>query len=100
VYRIEDEMTTVYCVYRNADMTEGRGPMLLDSIWASKELAEDYMDCQQGVMGRQERWSKSKSHDWEVREFSVHSEKHYPIRIVRERALAKLSVEEKEALGL
>ena len=74
--------------------------MLLDSSWASRALAEDYMDCQQGVMGRQERWSKSKSHDWEVREFRVHSEKHYPIRIVRERALAKLSVEEKEALGL
>ena len=93
-------MTTVYCVYKNADMTEGRGPMLLDSIWASRALAEDYMDCHFGVMGRQERWSKSTSGDWEVREFRVRSEKYDPIKIIREGALAKLSVEEKEALGL
>jgi len=93
-------MTTVYCVYKNADMIEGRGPMLLDSIWASRALAEDYMDCQPGVMGRQERWSKSTSHDWEVRVFRVRYEKHDPIKIIREGALAKLSVEEKGALGL
>ena len=74
--------------------------MLLDSIWASRALAEDYMDCQPGVMGRQERWSKSTSHDWEVRAFRVRYEKHDPIKIIREGALAKLSVEEKGALGL
>lgn len=94
------KMTTVYCVYKNADMTEGRGPMLLDSIWESLSLADDYMDCHTGVMGRQERWSKSTSGDWMVKEFPVRSDKTNPMAIIRERALKKLSVDEKESLGL
>lgn len=47
-------MTTrlVYAVYKNGDMTEGRGPMVLESIWETEEAAWTHANRQLGVMGR------------------------------------------------
>lgn len=42
----------VFVVYKNSDMTEGRGPMVMDSVWADKAEAEEYINTKLGVMGR------------------------------------------------
>lgn len=42
----------VYLVKKNADMTEGRGPMIVDSVWGNEEEAWAYANQQLGVMGR------------------------------------------------
>lgn len=41
----------VFLVYKQSDMTEGRGAMVLDSIWSTKVGAEMYCSYQLGVMG-------------------------------------------------
>ncbi len=42
----------VWAVERNQDMTEGRGPMVLDKLYLNRDAAVDYMQRQRGVMGR------------------------------------------------
>lgn len=95
----------VWVVKRNVDMTEGRGPMVLDSIWVDNKVeVAKYIDCQEGVMGRRAKWSEMDHGDWTMervelknsyaKEFSKHMEK------VRKKALQKLTDEEREALGL
>jgi hypothetical protein len=57
----------IYLVFRNSDMTEGRGPMIFDSAFLSKKKAEEYVDEKPGVMGRKMKWSERKYGDWEIR---------------------------------
>lgn len=54
-------------------MTEGRGPMIIDSIFEKREDANNYIDHQFGVMGRKSEkgWSKDKYGDWTVKEMAV-----------------------------
>lgn len=62
------EKTYVYLVFRNADMTEGRGPMVFDKkVFSSFETAADYTDRQTGVMGRKAKWSEQEYGDWQIR---------------------------------
>jgi hypothetical protein len=61
-------MIKIYATYRNEDMTEGRGPMVIDKIFTKRKDAEDYIDNQSGVMGRKKIWSKEKYGDWIVNE--------------------------------
>lgn len=61
----------IYAVYRNNDMTEGRGAMILDSIYTTRELAAEYADSKAGVMGRRKKWSAISCGDWEIREHEV-----------------------------
>jgi hypothetical protein len=65
-------MKKIYLVFRNDDMTEGRGPMVLDSIYSSKEKAETYANAQDGVMGRLSGgdWTKN-GNDWKVETWEV-----------------------------
>jgi hypothetical protein len=42
---------TVYVVQYNADSVEGRGPMLIHSIWADLVIAKTFVGAQRGVMG-------------------------------------------------
>lgn len=67
--------TTVYLIYRNSDMTEGRGPMILNnkpSGFFNLQDANDYIDQQPGVMGLRSKWSEVKSGgDWEVRPVEI-----------------------------
>ncbi len=64
-------MKTVHIVFRNADTTEGRGPMVLDRVFADKEKANAFIDSQPGVMGRRAKWSTILYGDWEVRTLEV-----------------------------
>jgi hypothetical protein len=41
----------VAVVLKNADFIEGRGPMLLDSVFKSPEKAYDYIKTQEGIYG-------------------------------------------------
>lgn len=47
-----DDSMNVYAVYRNADMTEGRGPMILEKLFVSRMMAWTYANNQRGIMGR------------------------------------------------
>lgn len=94
----------IYQTYYNADMTEGRGPMLPGPAFMSRQHADEYIDAQSGVMGRKEKWSVNKYGDWKVKSIEVHE--HSLIAGAKERerikieALKKLSALEREALGL
>ena len=57
-----------FVVMRNSDMTEGRGPMMMDSIFIDRAEAVIYMDSQPGVMGRTVQWSKENYGDWRIEE--------------------------------
>jgi hypothetical protein len=47
-----DDIVTVYGVWKNSDMTEGRGPMVLDRLFITEERAWEYANGSLGVMGR------------------------------------------------
>lgn len=80
-------MKQVFVVFKNSDMTEGRGPMVIDSIFESYEKACDYMNTKDGVMGRSgtynntvtghigEGWQDKQSWpyggDWQVKTYEV-----------------------------
>ena len=94
----------VYLTQKNADMTEGKGPMVNDLCFLNLKDAKDYIDKQSGIMGRRDKWSEKKFGDWIVLEINVFRNldeievfKHEKIK---EKALAKLTQEEKEVLGL
>lgn len=63
----------VFAVYRNADMTEGRGPMILHKVYRTKERAEEFANSQTGIMGRKPitKWTDEAFGDWQVRELEV-----------------------------
>ena len=67
----------VFVVTKNADLIEGRGPMIIDSIWLDEEEANEYAANQKGVMGRPNRYFNTvrkaweTTGDWEVTEFTV-----------------------------
>jgi hypothetical protein len=94
----------IYQTYRNADETEGRGPVVPDLAFLHKEHAERYIDEQPGIRGRRGKWSLNQYGDWyiipvnvidyDTVELECNKEK------IRQGALKKLSKEEKEALGL
>ena len=56
----------VYLTRKNKDMTEGRGPMVLDKCFLHEEHAKKYIDTRPGVMGWRCKWSEQKYGDWEV----------------------------------
>lgn len=65
----------IYGVYRNLDMTEGRGPMVLEKLYLSEDLAWMYADTQKGIFGRvppEGTWKGSAYGDWDVRPLTVH----------------------------
>lgn len=66
-------MFTAFATYRNADMTEGRGPMVLDKVFIKEEDANDYIYQQSGVMGRRpaegETWDEMG--DWQIKPLNI-----------------------------
>jgi len=97
-------MFTVFGVYRNADQTEGRGPMVLSKLFASREVAEHYVVAQPDPYGRQREWRDGRYGDWELRDHAVFQSLEEIEECVadeaKRRALAKLTDEDKRALGL
>lgn len=53
------EKKTCFVVLRNADFTEGRGPMLLDCVFVRLKPAQDYVMGQAGIFGSTQRLDKS-----------------------------------------
>lgn len=94
----------VYMTFRNADTTEGRGPMVPDRCFTKLKDANDYIDLQSGVMGRKAKWSEQKHGDWYVSEVNVYDSlgdaEHQRTEEIKRNALSKLSLEEKTLLGL
>lgn len=80
----------VYMTKRNADMTEGRGPMVNDLCFLHRKDANDYIDTKYG--------------DWEVKEIEVLeynvAEAMKEKKRIKKAALAKLTNKELEILGL
>lgn len=98
------EPARVWIVYRNQDMTEGRGHMIMDSIWLDMDEAIKYMDSKCGVFGRQEKWSETPHGDWQIEEtpvfYSVKDKEDWDALEKREAVLRKLSEEDRKILGL
>lgn len=94
----------VYLTQRNADLTEGRGPMVIDKCFANKKHAEDYIDAQTGVQNRTGPWSNKEDGDWIVTPIKVYYKAVDAVKENNEKlkksALAKLTPAEKKALGL
>lgn len=94
----------IYMTKRNADMTEGRGPMVKDLCFSKRVFAEQYIDTKSGVMGRKAKWSAMEYGDWEIEEIDVLE---YSIvdaeeerKKIAANAMSKLDDREIEALGL
>lgn len=95
-----DNPKLVYVVLKNSDEVEGRGPMVLDSIFYSEEVAKAYAEDRYNYYGHgalKQGWATVRemavldvAGDWrtEVREQQ------------RRKALAKLTHEERAVLGL
>lgn len=94
----------IYQTYRNADMTDGRGPMIPDLAFLFKKHADEYIDSKQGVMGIWRKWSITEHGDWQVREIDVLESSVIDLEKerarIREEALCKLTDQEREVLGL
>lgn len=96
-------MEFVWIVKKNADQIEGRGPMVLDAIFATQELAKEYISQEgfpnglegttysDGVISYNGWYSITKTPIYH----KIKTEKEKLI----ESALSKLSAKEKEALG-
>jgi hypothetical protein len=94
----------IWQTYRNADMTEGRGPSIPDLAFIHRQHAADYIDAQKGVMGCKAKWSENTFGDWYMKKVEVleydYMESEQRKEELKEQALNKLSQEEKVILGL
>lgn len=94
----------VVVVKKNADFTEGRGPMLVDKIFDSMEAAEAYIAEQPGIYGSKQ--GKSRYGEWNGYSTTVmlvygrENWKEIAEEQERQEALKKLTAREKELLGL
>lgn len=89
-----------YQTRRNADMTEGRGPMVNDLAFLNYQDAADYIDTKSGVMGRRAKWSKEKYGEWDIQEVHALTGPFDAVADAKRKALAKLTEEERKILGL
>jgi hypothetical protein len=98
-------MKLIYAAYYNSDMTEGRGPMVLDIAFEDKAVADAYIDSKPGIMGRKEKWSEEGSgKDWMTKPIFVYKTieeaKSANDEKDKLRALGKLTQREKALLGI
>lgn len=99
-------MITVFATYRNQDMTEGRGPMVLDKVFMVQDDAEAYILQQDGVMGRKPsdfgKPSWEGMGDWKVEPLVIHESladlEEFVFNENLEAAFAKLTPAEKAAV--
>lgn len=98
-----------YVVKKNADMTEGRGPMIPVAYFLYEDVAWGFADQHTGVMGRRPNsgtWRMEKYGDWEVEEIDIQEITNIPDlkqqqqEEKKRQALAKLTQEERDLLGL
>lgn len=99
-------MMQVWATYRNLDMTEGKGPMVLDKVFMEERDAHEYVDGQEGVMGRKPDpgvgWQNSMMGDWQVKPLYIMEHladgEAYQRAQLLERAYSKLTRQEKDAI--
>lgn len=93
----------VVVVNKNADFTEGRGPMLVDKIFDSMEAAEAYISAQPGIYGSPQSKGKYGWNGYSTKVMRVHGKENWKEigeKQERQEALKKLTAREKELLGL
>lgn len=94
----------IWQTYYNADMTEGRGPMIPSYAFLHREHAAAYIDAQEGVMGYRAKWTEQEYGDWRMKKIEVlecnYDESEQRKKELKNQALNKLTQEEKEILGL
>ena len=99
-----DPPSTIYVVMVNSDMVEGRGPMVIDSVFSSYEAAAEFIDYRPGIMGYKKKWSEGNCGDWQIVEMKMHnsatSRNDELLDAERKKALAKLTDHERKILGL
>ena len=61
----------VFVVLKNADFTEGRGPMLFHKVFATKKAAHDYIMDQEGIYGSKQGVSSYGYNGYNIREVDV-----------------------------
>lgn len=97
-------MSTVAVVMKNADFTEGRGPMVLHKIFDKVEHAEEYISKQEGIYGSKQEKGKYGWNGYSVSIMEVLTDSDSVLReeeeIARKRAMNKLTPRERELLGL
>jgi hypothetical protein len=98
-------MMLVWATYRNQDMIEGRGPMVLDKVFMEEDDAHAYINTKEGVFGRkppEEGWHSSRMGDWEVKPLpileSLGDLEHQVYNQNLESAYAKLTDSERQAI--
>ena len=89
-------MYTIYVVRQNADLTEGRGPMMPKAYFASQDDASEFALTLPGVMGTRQGVDVGAIHVHE----SLDEHPDWTIEKIRQTALEKLTDLEKQALGL
>jgi hypothetical protein len=86
----------VYLVYRNADLTEGRGPDVLEGIFKDREVADEYaMKLEPYGFKNQFCRVKEEVVHCDYKDFET-----YKKAELRKRALSKLTEEERKVLGV
>lgn len=100
----ETEEPVVFVVFRNSDFNEGRGPDMMDSIWITQEEASKYIDQQPGIQGRRAKWSQETHGDWYIKIMPLIKDCDSKFKIdneaLKQKALAKLTPQERKVLGL
>lgn len=97
-------MMQVWATYKNEDMTEGKGPMVMDKVFLEEKDAHEYINQQPGIGGRKAQygWQNNNWGDWQVKPLFImeHLEdgEDYARRMLLERAYSKLTTQEKAAI--
>ena len=97
-------MYTIHIVLKNADETEGRGPMIPVKYILNHDDAVAYIESRPDAYSRQRKWQGERYGDYELRtvpllESLAEIEEYIPVDF-KAQALAKLTDQEKKALGL
>lgn len=68
----------MHMVMKNSDMTEGRGPMIMDKLFEALHDAENYIDMKPGIMGSCPKGGRIKQYketgsygDYDIREVNA-----------------------------
>lgn len=110
-YTKEFSMKKIYIVNKNADFTEGSGPMLFHLAFEYSEDAINYVEKQEGIFGSPQKIERNKygyfatANGYNIEEVILYTSSFELIEKtrknkIRSNALRKLTTEEIEALGL
>lgn len=101
-------MIIAWATYRNSDMTEGRGPMVLDKVFIDESDAHAYINQKKGVSDRHPAqfgltdWQSSGMGDWKVEPLHIFENLvDAEVKVINdnlESAYAKLTPAEKSAI--